>query len=54
MMDICEGETTQRCFTFEVQDEADLLAEEIEALGRERALDDALELAERIVSMAGL
>jgi glucose-6-phosphate dehydrogenase assembly protein OpcA len=47
-VELCEGVATQRCFAFEQRDEAALLAEEIESLGHERALDDALSLAGRL------
>jgi glucose-6-phosphate dehydrogenase assembly protein OpcA len=48
-VEICEGESSSRCFVFPERDEAELLGEEIETFGHERALDDALRLLGDIV-----
>jgi glucose-6-phosphate dehydrogenase assembly protein OpcA len=42
------GQTSSRCFPLDDRDGAVLLAEEVEALGHERALDEALDFAGRI------
>ena len=40
-----DGQMTSRSFALEDRSDVALLAEELEALGRERALDEALEVA---------
>ena len=54
MIDYMQGQTSSRCFPLHDRDGAALLADELESLGHERALDEALEFAGRLVGrMAG-